>query len=259
MVGDFRLSLAISARAQNVPYISVVNGVWSPNSEVPFITPDHPAMRYLPASLVDLVARPFVPLAFYAHARAFRAQRTRMGIDDPFLSLRRAYTESAGTLYPDIPTLAPVHRLPAGHHYLGPVLWQPPITPPSFWHQPVIGPLVYVNIGSSGDASTLGAIAQGLGSLPVTVYLATAGKATAVDFPQNFRVADYLPGQESATGADLVIGNGGSGTIYQAVAAGVPSDQHCQQWRPISVRQGPRTKWGGHLVARYRTVGQETE
>jgi UDP:flavonoid glycosyltransferase YjiC (YdhE family) len=54
------------------------------------------------------------------------------------------------------------------------------------------------------------------------VLAATAGKVALASVPANARVADYLPGEEAARRAALVVCNGGSPTSHQALAAGVP-------------------------------------
>jgi UDP:flavonoid glycosyltransferase YjiC (YdhE family) len=54
------------------------------------------------------------------------------------------------------------------------------------------------------------------------VIAATAGKVAVSNVPENARVADYLPGEEAARRASLVICNGGSPTSQQALVAGVP-------------------------------------
>jgi UDP:flavonoid glycosyltransferase YjiC (YdhE family) len=52
--------------------------------------------------------------------------------------------------------------------------------------------------------------------------LATAGRLEARTLPPNFWVSPWLPGDRAAERATLVITNGGSGSSYQALAAGKP-------------------------------------
>jgi UDP:flavonoid glycosyltransferase YjiC (YdhE family) len=52
--------------------------------------------------------------------------------------------------------------------------------------------------------------------------VATAGRQQLGQVPDNVYVADYLPGQEAARRADLVVCSGGSATAYQALSEGVP-------------------------------------
>ena len=47
IVGDFRLSLAVSARLAGIPYIAVSNAYWSPFAQARFEVPVHAATRLL--------------------------------------------------------------------------------------------------------------------------------------------------------------------------------------------------------------------
>jgi UDP:flavonoid glycosyltransferase YjiC (YdhE family) len=42
VVGDFRLSLAVSARLRNIPYITISNAYWSPYAKLSYTIPEHP-------------------------------------------------------------------------------------------------------------------------------------------------------------------------------------------------------------------------
>ena len=79
-----------------------------------------------------------------------------------------------------------------------------------------------MTLGSSGAASLLPDIAQALSQLAVVAAVATAGRVAVEALPQGIYAAPYLPGQEAARQARLVVSNGGSATVYQALAAGTP-------------------------------------
>jgi UDP:flavonoid glycosyltransferase YjiC (YdhE family) len=65
-------------------------------------------------------------------------------------------------------------------------------------------------------------VLRALASAPVTVIAACAGRDRPGEIPANAFVADYLPGEQAAQRAALVICNGGSLTCYQALAHGKP-------------------------------------
>lgn len=232
VVGDFRCSLGISAELARVPYFSVSNGVWSPATTLRFPVPELPLLRTLGVTLGSALVRLGAPFVFRAHLRAFNQVRRAVGLA-PMASLQEAYTHGTRTLYTDLPELAPVSALPAGHEYLGPVLWEPAVPLPAWWRQvPTDKPIVYVNLGSSGDPRCHEAVLEGVAALPVTVLLATAGRELG-PLPDNVFAAPYLPGLSCARRASVVVCNGGSGSLYQALAAGVPvlavpsnADQH---------------------------------
>jgi UDP:flavonoid glycosyltransferase YjiC (YdhE family) len=236
VLGDFRLSLSVSARLARVPYVSLINAYWSPHVRQHFMVPALALSKMLPIGIADAlfrIARPLAfadalfriarPLAFAAHTVPLNRVRRKYGLAPLGFDLRRVYTDADHTLYADIPQLFPAHDLPANHSYLGPLIWSPPVAPPPWWDAPDTGrPLVYVTLGSSGQGRLLPLVLQALAPLPVTVLAATAGQIELDAAPANARVAPYLPGEAAARRASLVICNGGSPTSQQALAAGVP-------------------------------------
>jgi UDP:flavonoid glycosyltransferase YjiC (YdhE family) len=141
----------------------------------------------------------------------------------PLEDLRETYTHADFTLYADCPELVPTEGLPGNHRYIGPVIWSPEIPLPAWWESlPKERPCVYVTMGSSGQVRTLPAILEALSALDVNVLLATAGRMGEIDLPKNCYSATYLPGSAAARRSRLVICNGGSATVYQALAEGTP-------------------------------------
>jgi UDP:flavonoid glycosyltransferase YjiC (YdhE family) len=223
VVGDFRLSLAVSARLAGVRYLTITNAYWSPYARQRFPLPDLPLTRRLGVPLARALFRLARPLAFALHARPLNAVRRRYGLPSLGRDLRRVYTEADEVLYADVPELVPTFDLPANHHYLGPVLWSPAVALPAWWdHVPGDRPVVYVTPGSSGRSDVLALVLRALADLPVSVLAATAGRVRLGEAPANAFVADYLPGEAAAAQARLVVCNGGSPTTQQALAAGTP-------------------------------------
>jgi UDP:flavonoid glycosyltransferase YjiC (YdhE family) len=223
VVGDFRLSLSVSARLAAVPYVTVSNAYWSPYVRQHYCVPAIPLSRHLPLALADGLFRLVRPLAFAAHTVALNRVRRHYGLPSLGWDLRRIYTDADWTAYADIPELFAPLAMPPSHRYLGPVTWSPPVALPSWWDLlPSALPVVYVTLGSSGQGGLLSMVLDGLAKLPVTVIAATAGKAMPPSVPANVRMAAYLPGEEAARRASLVVCNGGSPTSQQALTAAVP-------------------------------------
>lgn len=248
VVGDFRLSLAVSARVAGVPYITITNAYWSPYASLPLPLPEHPMARVLSITAAERLFRLARPWVFAYHSLPLNRVRREYGLPSLGYDLRETYTHADQVLYADIPGLVPTAPLPPQHHWLGPVLWSPQDDLPDWWeHWPLDKPLIYVTLGSSGDAKLLPVVLHGLADLPVSVIAATAGQPLPADSPANAWVAPYLPGVEAAARAVLVICNGGSPTTQQALAGGVPvigivsnMDQHlnmlCLEQHGVGVR-----------------------
>ncbi len=224
VVGDFRLSLAVAAPLRGVPYIALTNAHWSPRStvaEAPL--PDNPLIRVFGVGATQKIFRWLQKPIFKLHARPLNRLRAQHGLA-PLGSLAEVYTHGDYTLYLDLPSLVPTRDLPPTHTYLGPVIWSPPLEPPAWWEQwPKDRPVVYVTLGSSGAAAALPGIVEALGTLKVTVLVATAGrKALKGSVARNLFVDEYLPGEAAAACSQLVVCSGGSATAYQALVHGVP-------------------------------------
>lgn len=225
VIGDFRLSLSVSARLQQIPYITISNAYWSPYVRQHYTVPRLPLTAVLPIWLADPLFRLIRPLAFASHSVPLNRVRRRHGLASLGSDLRRTYTDADRTLYADIPQLFPPQAMPPAHDYLGAVIWVPPVDLPAWWQRPELSsgrPIIYVTLGSSGQGALLPRVLRALAPLPVTVLAATAGTVRVDAVPPNAFVAPFLPGDAAARRASLVICNGGSPTSQQALTAGVP-------------------------------------
>ena len=225
IVGDFRLSLSVSARLARVRYATVTNAYWSPFvAERRFPMPVLPLSRRLPLPLASALFRAFAPADMAMHCMPLNRLRRENGLPSLGADLRRVYTDADHTLYADAPGMFALRDLPPTHCHLGPVVWSPPVVTPSWWNSlPDDRPTVYVTLGSSGDPTVLGRVLDALAGLPLTAIASSAGGPIHTrDYAANVHVAEYLPGSLAAARSRLVICNGGSPTAQQALAAGVP-------------------------------------
>lgn len=225
VVGDLRLSLAVSAAVDSVPYANLINAYWSPCAvRDRFPLPDHPIVRLLG---VERAAQHFgkaLPFVFAHFAAPVNALRATYGLSE-LGSLPEILTGGDHTLFPDIPALIPTRDLPAHQRYLGPVLWSPPVALPPWWDRlDPQRPTIYVTLGSSGRVDLLPLVIEAAASLGLQALVATAGRARldTGSLPPHVFVADYLPGHLAARRALGVVSNGGSTTGYQALAEARP-------------------------------------
>jgi UDP:flavonoid glycosyltransferase YjiC (YdhE family) len=223
VVGDFRLSLGVSARLAGVRYVAIANAYWSPHATVNAPVPDTALTAVAGVRLGQRLFDLGTSAVAAWHAGAFQSLSRRYGLPPTTRDIREVYTQSDATLYADIEELVPMATLPEGHRFLGPVAWSPDVELPDWWSTlPADRPIVYVSLGSSGRGDMLPVILNALAPLPITVVAATAGAPPPRRAPANAHVAEMLPGDRVAARSSLVIGNGGSPTTYQGLAAGRP-------------------------------------
>lgn len=223
VVGDFRLSLAASARKAQVPYISISNAYWSPDRPLRPVRPVLDRFAGWPAPVAELAFRLLAPSVIRWHAEPVDTLMASHGLEPLGRDIRRAFTEADATLYADLPALFPDVPETPRRHFLGPVVWEPPTPAPPWWERlPENKPMAYLTLGSSGDAQQLGAITGWLTGMGYAVILATAGRAELHGDDETVFVADFVPGVAACERADLVVCNGGSPTTTQALLKGRP-------------------------------------
>ena len=224
VVGDFRLSLSVSARLAGVPYMAITDACWSPYGRQRYRLAEHPMVRLLGATAAQGVFSIIRPFALAYHCVPLNQLRKEFGLSPLGYDLRHVYTDADEVLYADIPEVAPLLGLPENHHYLGPVLWSPAVPRPEWWDSlSRERPVIYVTFGTSGHSETLlPRTLNALADLPVSVVAASAGRIAGGRSPSNSFVADFLDGEKAAARSSLVICNGGTLTVQQALCARVP-------------------------------------
>lgn len=224
IVGDFRLSLSVSARLRGVPYVAITNAYWSPEAQIACPVPELPLTRWLGYGVGGALFQLGRSVGFAIHARAHNQLRRRHGMPPFPADMRHVYVDGDAVLYADVPELVPLRRRREGHHFVGPIAWSPVAEKPAWWNAVVDSarPIVYLTLGSSGEASVLPVLIEGLAGLGGTVLVATAGRTVLNQKLGNVYTEKFLPGADAASLADLIVCNGGSPTTYQALAAGKP-------------------------------------
>jgi len=226
VVGDFRISLAVSARVAGVRYINLTNAYWSPLAQIDHIVPEFYWVRWTGTRVGQVLFDAFRRTGYARHVLPVNRVRRKYGLPPIGGDFRDALMDGDVTLFADLPQIIPTDPLPAHQHFIGPVPWSPPVPLPSWWDQFQGSrhkrPVIYVTLGSSGPPDVLQRVLDGLANADVDVIASTAGRARLRQVPANARVADLLPGDQVCEVADLVICNGGSPGTYQALSHGKP-------------------------------------
>lgn len=224
LVGDFRLSLGISAELAGVPYLALSNAHWSPKAHLPCPVPDHPLVRLLGVRVMRQILRVTLPLFFGLQAKHFNRLRRAYGLQPvEGRGAHEVFTRGTRTLYLDIPELYGNESLSDSETFIGPVFWEPDVSLPDWWDSlPEDKPRVFVTPGSSGNAEATTQLIRILSEMDVSVIIATAGRTPTTSLPRGAFAADYLPGRAITRKADLVVCNGGSPMVYLALSQGTP-------------------------------------
>jgi UDP:flavonoid glycosyltransferase YjiC (YdhE family) len=222
VLGDFRLSLSTSAELEHVPYAVIINGSWTNYYTAPLRAPEHlTATRWLGKKLATWLLPMVKRKILEADARPFRKLRTELGLP-PRGNIWDQWRGDI-TLIADTPEYAPTANLPEGFHYIGPIVWEPDMEPP-VWLGRVDPerPVLYVTMGSTGNPRLFHDVVELFAESSYQCMMTTAGLVSFGSLPDNFFVCEFAPGSTLMKKADVVICQGGNGTIYQAMAAGVP-------------------------------------
>ncbi len=229
VVGDFRLTLSVSAQLSGVSMLALSNSHWSPRSPCPITPPRHGLLGLLPDSLRTRLFEHLRPLALRYFARPLDRVRRAQGLIE-LCDLRRHYTNGRYCAYLDLPTWFPVNELPEGHFFLGPVHWEPARAPDvSALVQRAPKPLAYLSMGSSGDKSLAALVTDVLLSMGWSVVLSGIDvkgddrmRMLAAKHPKRCFPLALLGPRSALAEAKLTICHGGSGTVLQSLRSGVP-------------------------------------
>ena len=225
LIGDFRLSLSVSARLAAVPYMSVCNAHWSPwRAPVAAMMPAHPVGAVLGYKLPDLIFQALWGRISARHLIAPNALRQRHGLA-PLQSLEHWYCDGDYQAYVDTPRLTPPGEAVAmSGHYVGPVVWSPPMEHPDWWPDVLSmrHRIAYLSMGTTGHVGLVPMLLESCLAAGVRCLVSTAGRTGLLNKPPDVYCEDYLPGLDACAVSALVVCNGGSATVHQALSQGRP-------------------------------------
>lgn len=207
VVGDASIGVSTAAHIHGLPAVLVMNGY---NSH--FYRRDRPYRYAIKTWDMLTLAR--------RRARVYR----KYGVPPvDALSLLGAVP----ILSPDLEEFHPEHPEFPFWRAIGPlnVEVDSPL-PPWFGELDDGTPNVYITMGSTGLLDGfLRRAYPALGGTPCRYLVTTAGQArpeTIAAAPENFRFSEYAPGSKLLEHSKAMIFHGGNGSMYQALAAGVP-------------------------------------
>lgn len=222
VLSDFRLSLSTSCELANIPLAAIINASWTNYSSVRVKAPEHLIYtKIFGKGLVTLFSPGFKNFILTFDARPIKKFRREKG-----LSPRKNifdFWRGDFNIVTDIPEYAPTKNLPKNYQYIGPIAWEPKIESPE-WLDKLDSnkTTLYFTMGSTGNPYFFEQAVEIFGNTDYQCVMTTAGLIELTNIPENFFVASYVPGSKIMEKCDMVICQGGNGTIYQALQNGVP-------------------------------------
>lgn len=224
VVHDLRLSAPVAARLSGIPSVALTGAYWSPYSPRRMGLPVNVQSSLLGYTLSQAL-RPFTERPLMRWGCEFVDRfRERHGLPrtdgDPFALV----AGGEHVWYVDYEDFVPVSGAPPGHVFIGPLLWSAEGAPGVPDDARTGRPLVYVPIGSSGDPELGRLVVGALRGLPVHVLVAAGGNAPAfADLAgEGVTVMRAVDGNDACRAASLVVSNGGSPQLWQALEQGTP-------------------------------------
>lgn len=219
---DNRFTASTSCEVVGVPMISLLNASWTNYYAVRYSAPEHfPITHILGERLTEAIIPALKRVVLTVDVLPVRRVRRQLGL--PRRKNLWDIGEGALNLLVDVPSFAPTTNLPSHHHYIGPIVWEPALELPAWYHSlDPERPTVYISMGSTGNPKYLQAAVDVLGNTEYQCMMTTAGLMKFESLPSNFFVTEYASGMKLIEKADAVVCQGGNGTIYQALTHGVP-------------------------------------
>jgi UDP:flavonoid glycosyltransferase YjiC (YdhE family) len=224
---DGRISARLSTRRAELKHAALVNVSSTRHRAIPYV----PLFEWVRPGWLRAPFRRFnlwFEMAVFDRAvPAFRKVAHRLGIPST-VTATDCLEGNDLTLLPDLPEFMPSRGLPPSHHYIGPLTFRADLPDPPWWSELLRlkaegRKVVYFTLGTTGTRELFDEVLPALGAQADWAAVVTTGGQLDPALPaSNVFVAPYLDGDRVMEIADLVVCHGGNGTIYQALAHGVP-------------------------------------
>lgn len=224
---DGRLSARLSTRVTGLKHAAIVNVSSTRHRAIPYV----PFFEWVRPGWLRSSFRRFnlwFEMAVFDRAvPAFGTVARNLGLE-PTVSATDCLEGNDLTLLPDLPEFMPSRGLPPGHHYVGPLTFRADLPDPPWWPELLRlkaegRKVVYFTLGTTGTRELFEEALPALANqADWAAVVTTGGQFDPTSPAPNVFIAPYLDGDRVMQIADLVVCHGGNGTIYQAMAHGVP-------------------------------------
>ncbi|MEW6535548.1 MAG: nucleotide disphospho-sugar-binding domain-containing protein [Candidatus Auribacterota bacterium] len=263
-VGDFRWTLRISTEYCKVPYVGIINTMWTKHyAEKRSISEKMLLGKLFGKRFMEWASPYGQKLMMFDRGVYFWLLRKKLGLH-PISDLNHEmYGEF--NLMPDIPEFCPTNDLPENFHYIGPLFARSDRAEDLQKYKLPDEPYIYVTLGSTATPKMIQLAMDAFATIRTPVVMTTGGQHMPDSIPSNFMLFDYLPSNAAYKNAQAVVCHGGQGTLYQALSYGVPiigiATHNDQQWNMdritalnFGIQFGEDSCVPGDILAAYTTI-----
>ncbi len=123
----------------------------------------------------------------------------------------------------DTPNYGPTENLSDSFQYIGPIVREPNIAPPSWLERlDPDRPTIYLTMGSTDHPHFFELAIEFFGNSEYQDVITTGGMKKFNKLPNNFFAIEFAPGSALVKQNDVVVSQSGNSTIYQALSHGAP-------------------------------------
>ena len=269
VVGDFRWTLGISSEFCGVPYVGIINTIWTPYYS-PFrsISEKMVLRKIFGRKFMEKISPYGQKLMMYRRGKPFNRLRKRLGITPRCDLNREMYGDY--NLMPDIPEFCPTTDLPDNFQYIGPLFARDNTLGNSSNTKLPDQPYLYVTLGSTATPRMIQLIFDAFAQKKVPIVMSTGKQPIQTPVPANFHLYDYLPAKQAFKNAKAVLCHGGQGTLYQALSYGLPiigiATHNDQQWNMdrvsalgLGIQFGEDSASSDEIFTAYKTIIANTQ
>ncbi len=221
---DHRITACTSGQLQGIPRAVIVNVHMTNYREIPFYSLRN-ALPWIPGPVARAADRLENASEILMYDRVVVRGMNKLRRDFG-LNKRYSYDVEMGdlVLLADLPEFNPTVKLPDNVRFIGPLTWHNTLPPSAALKK--LDPskkCVYFTIGSSGLEELIEA-SQIFDQSDVEFVIATGAERTKTDYslPNNVFIEEFVNTDALFPRCDLVVCHGGNGTLYQALAYGIP-------------------------------------
>jgi UDP:flavonoid glycosyltransferase YjiC (YdhE family) len=247
VLGDASFTLKIAAEMTNVPFVSLLNGYMTKYCRVTRkVSPSHPGYAYsktMPKRVFERLTRVIEHAMLEKVHEPFRKTRKKLDLTKRHYLLEEL--EGDYNLICDLPSFFPQKKLPENYQFVGPLFYKGDEEEKEVSDFLGDNPIrILVSLGSTGNWKKLNLLLDPVFS---DTRIVITGNSCSNLQAANIMSTSFLNHTKIMEKVDIVICHGGNGTVYQALAYGIPlilfSGNFEQEWniqRIIEMQLGTR-------------------